>query len=46
VFTYHRFRMIMMIVGIISTLYYTYEALGAGLIMLSDFGDWLKETFK
>ena len=44
-FTYPRFRMAFMIIGIISTLYYTYEALGEGLVMLAQFGEWLKETF-
>jgi hypothetical protein len=43
--SYPKVRMVFMIIGIISTLYYTYEALGAGLIMLSELGDWLKETF-
>lgn len=44
--TYPRVRMVFMIIGIISTLYYTYEGIGAGLIMLSEFATWLKETFK
>jgi hypothetical protein len=38
--------MFFMLVGIVSTLYYTYEAIGVGLIMLGEFAEWLKVTFK
>jgi len=46
VITYPRVRMFFMLVGILATLHYTYEGIGAGLVLVADLGQWLKETFK
>lgn len=43
--TYPRVRMFFMLVGIIATLQYGYEALGLGLAALNDLGTWLGDTF-
>lgn len=44
-FTYPRFRMVMMLIGIGFTLYTCYGLIGDGFILLGDLAMWAERTF-